>query len=68
MSIIYYQSIPAELKRLGLTQEKASELLECSRSGLNHRIKADKPLFHLAIYGLANYMGNTENLKRNVKK
>jgi|TARA_R110001632_G_scaffold195236_2_gene316837 hypothetical protein len=62
MSIIYYQSIPAELKRLGLTQDKASELLGCSRSGLNHRIKADKPLFHLAIFGLANYLGNTENL------
>ena len=62
--VVYYQSIPAELKRLGLTQEKASELLGCTRSGLTHRIKADKPQFHWAIYGLANYMGNAHNLKK----
>ena len=56
MGIIYYKSIPAELIRLGLTQEKASKMLGCSKSGLNHRIKADKPQFHWAIYGLANYI------------
>jgi len=66
IKVIYYQSIPAELKRLGLTQEKAATLLGCTRSGLTHRIKADKQQFHWAIYGLANYMGSTQNLEKNV--
>jgi len=54
--VIYYQSIPAEIIRLGLTQQQAANLMGCSISGLTHRIKADKPQFHLAIYGLSNYL------------
>ena len=39
-------------------------MMGVSLSGLTHRIKADKPQFHLAIYGLATYMGqNDGNLK-----
>jgi len=58
---IHYQSIPAEIKRLGLTQQKCAEMLGCSLSGLTHRIKADKPQFHWAIYGLANYLDKGES-------
>ena len=54
--LIYYQSIPAEIVRLGLTQQEVANLMGCSISGLTHRIKADKPQFHLAIYGLSNYL------------
>jgi len=54
--VIYYQSIPAEILRLGLTQRECASLMGCSISGLTHRIKADKPQFHLAIYGLSNYL------------
>jgi hypothetical protein len=54
--LIYYQSIPAEIVRLGLTQQQCANLMGCSISGLTHRIKADKPQFHLAIYGLSNYL------------
>jgi len=59
--IIYYTSIPKELKRLGLTQKKACDLLNISRSGLNHRIAADSLAFHLQIYGLANYLVGAKN-------
>ncbi len=59
--IIYYNSIPKELKRLGLTQKKACELLGISRSGLNHRIAADTLAFHLQIFGLANYLVQSKN-------
>ena len=64
IKVIYYQSIPAELKRLGLTQEKAATLLGCTRSGLTHRIKADKQQFHWAIYGLA---GLANYLEKKIK-
>ena len=64
--LIHYQSIPAEIKRIGLTQQECAEMLGCSLSGLTHRIKADKPQFHFAIYGLANYLDKGEtNLVRN---
>ena len=59
---IYFNSIPVELKRLGLTHEKTAQLLGISRSGLNHRIKADSPTLHWAVYGLSNYFGNEDNL------
>jgi len=59
---IYFNSIPVEIKRLKLTQAKCAELLGCTRSGLLHRIKADKPQLHWAIYGLANYLGEDDNL------
>jgi len=59
---IYFNSIPVEIKRLGITQAKCAELLGCTRSGLMHRIKADKPQLHWAVYGLANYLGEDENL------
>jgi len=59
---IYYNSIPVELKRLGLTQEKTAELLGISRSGLNHRLKADSPTLHWAVYGLSCFFGNDDNL------
>jgi len=65
--IIYYNSIPAEIKRLGLTQHKCADMLGCSLSGLTHRIKADKQQLHWAIYGLGNYLGAEENLQRNVQ-
>jgi len=64
--LVYYQSIPAELKRLGLTQERASEMIGCTRSGLNHRIRADKQQIHWVIYGLANFLGHAENLTTRV--
>ena len=66
--IIYYKSIPAEIKKLGLTQKSCADMMGVSLSGLTHRIKADKPQFHLAIYGLATYLGNeANNLQSNVE-
>ena len=66
--IIYYKSIPAEIKKLGLTQKHCADMMGVSLSGLTHRIKANKPQFHLAIYGLATYLGHNDgNLKANVK-
>ena len=58
---IHYQSIPAEIKRLGITQKECADMLGCSLSGLTHRIKADKPQFHWAIYGLSNYLDKGES-------
>ena len=58
--LIHYQSIPAEIKRLGITQQQAADYLGCSLSGLTHRIKADRPQIHFAIYGLASYLGDIE--------
>ncbi len=49
MKTIYYHSIPAELKRLGITQPECAKLLGCSLSGLTHRIKRDQPTLHWAI-------------------
>lgn len=66
--IIYYQSIPAEIKKLGITQKECADMMGVSLSGLTHRIKADRPQFHLAIYGLATYLGqNSGNLQANVQ-
>ena len=65
---IYYHSIPAEIKRLGITQKECATLLGCSLSGLTHRIAANKQQLHWAIYGVANYLGSTENLQRNVER
>ena len=65
---IYYNSIPAEIKRLGITQKECATLLGCSLSGLTHRIAANKQQIHWAIYGVANYLGNTKNLQRNVER
>jgi len=65
---IYYNSIPAEIKRLGLTQAKCATYLGVSLSGLTHRIKADKQGLHWQIYGLAHYLGAEENLQRNVEE
>ena len=66
--IIYYKSIPAEIKKLGLTQKSCADMMGVSLSGLTHRIKADKPQFHLAIYGLATYLGSeADNLQANVQ-
>jgi hypothetical protein len=63
--LIHYQSIPAEIKRLGITQQECATMLGCSLSGLTHRIKASKPQFHFAIFGLANYLDNgQDNLVR----
>ena len=67
MKTIYYNSIPAEIKRLGITQHECAKFIGCSLSGLTHRIKGDKPTLHWAIYGLANYLGAEENLQRNVE-
>ena len=65
--LIHYQSIPAEIKRLGITQKECAEMLGCSLSGLTHRIKASKPQFHFAILGLASYLEKDEdNLVRHV--
>ena len=65
--LIHYQSIPAEIKRLGITQQECATMLGCSLSGLTHRIKANKPQIHFAIYGLASYMDRDEsNLVRHV--
>ena len=64
---IRYKSIPAEIKKMGITQYKCAEYLGCSLSGLTHIIKADKPQFHWAIYGLANYLEKeNDNLDRYV--
>jgi|TARA_R100001244_G_C5071668_1_gene111542 hypothetical protein len=65
--VIYYNSIPLEIKRLGITQHKCADMLGCSLSGLTHRIKADKQQLHWAIYGLANYLDRDDNLQENVK-
>ena len=59
--LIHYQSIPAEIKRLGITQQKCAEMLGCSLSGLTHRIKANKPQIHFAIYGLVSYLDKDSN-------
>tara|TARA_Y100001949_G_C15978424_1_gene327308 strand:- start:1490 stop:1765 length:276 start_codon:yes stop_codon:yes gene_type:complete len=59
--LIHYQSIPAEIKRLGITQQECANMLGCSLSGLTHRIKADRPQIHFAIYGLASYLGEIED-------
>ena len=65
--LIHYQSIPAEIKRLGITQQECATMLGCSLSGLTHRIKASKPQFHFAIFGLANYLDKEQdNLVRHV--
>ena len=64
---IYYHSIPAEIKRLGITQKECASLLGCSLSGLTHRIAANKRQLHWAIYGVSNYLGAEENLQRNVE-
>ena len=66
--VVYYKSIPAEIKRMGITQEQCAEMLGCTRSGLTYRITADKPQFHWAIFGLASYLGNQPNLKRKRKQ
>ena len=64
---IRYKSIPAEIKKMGLTQYKCAEYLGCSLSGLTHRIASDKPQIHWAIYGLANYLEKeTDNLEQRV--
>ena len=65
---IYYNSIPAEIKRIGLTQAKCSTYLGCSLSGLTHRIKADRQQLHWAVYGLGHYLGAEENLQHNVEE
>ena len=59
---VYYNSIPAELKRLGITQAETADLLGISLSGLNHRIKADSPTLHWAVFGMSNYFGEAANL------
>jgi len=59
---VYFNSIPAELKRLGLTQAKTAELLGISLSGLSHRLKADSPSLHWSIYGLSSYFSEEDNL------
>jgi len=67
--VVYYKSIPAEIKRMGITQTKCAELLGCTKSGLGYRITADKPQLHWAIFGLASYLGtNQPNLKRKRKQ
>jgi hypothetical protein len=67
--VVYYKSIPAEIKRMGITHEECAELLGCTKSGLGYRITADKPQLHWAIFGLASYLGNNQpNLKRKRKK
>jgi len=65
--IIYYKSIPAEIKKLGITQKQCADMMGVSLSGLTHRIRADRPQFHLAIFGLATYLGEEGgNLQANV--
>ena len=64
---IYYHSIPAEIKKLGITQKECAELLGCSLSGLTHRIAANKQQLHWAIYGVSNYLGTVDNLQRDVE-
>ena len=59
--LIHYQSIPAEIKRLGITQQECAKMLGCSLSGLTHRIKANKPQLHFAILGLASYLKRDED-------
>ena len=64
---IRYKSIPAEIKKMGITQYKCAEYLGCSLSGLTHRIASDRPQIHWAIYGLANYLEKeNDNLDRYV--
>jgi len=57
---VYFKSIPSELKKIGLTQEKTAELLGITRSGLNHRIKSDRPSLHWQVYGLSSYFSQID--------
>jgi hypothetical protein len=52
---IKYESIKAEIKRLGLTNKKVAELLGITVYGLDYRIKGDKPSIHWAMYGIAQH-------------
>ena len=52
---IKYESIKAEIKRLGLTNKKVAELLGITVYGLDYRIKGDKPSIHWAMYGISKY-------------
>ena len=54
--LVYYESIPDELARLGLTQTEAAKLLGITKSTMSHNIKADNNSFHWQIYGLAHYL------------
>ena len=62
--IIRYPSIKDEIKSIGLTQQRCADMLGVTLSGLNHRIKANKQQLHWSIYGLAQYVENTKNVKR----
>ena len=55
---IKYESIKAEIKRLGLTNKKVAELLGITVYGLDYRIKGDKPTIHWAIYGISKHYDN----------
>jgi len=56
MQIKYY-SIPAEIKKLGMTQTEFAGLLGIAPATLNHRIKKDSPTLHWCVYGISCYLG-----------
>ena len=59
--LVYYESIPDELARLGLTQTQAAKLLGITKSTMSHNIKADNNSFHWQIYGLSHYLESQNN-------
>ena len=60
--ILKYNDIKKEIRDLGLTNKKVAEILGISVQGLDYRIREDKPSIHWAIYGIANYYGEPDNL------
>lgn len=55
--ILKYNDIDQEIKALGLTKKEVANILGCSISTLNYRIKKSKATIHWAIYGMSNYYG-----------
>lgn len=53
---IHYPSIKGQISKLGLTQKETAEFFGITLSGLNHRITADKPQLHWAMFGLSMYL------------
>ena len=57
-----YNNIKQEIKDLGLNNKKVAALLDISVQGLDYRIKQDLPTIHWAMYGIAHYYGEPDNL------
>jgi len=58
---IKYHSIPAEIKKLGLTQREFADMLGISTAALYHRMKQDSPTVHWCVYGISCYLGKEKS-------